>query len=254
MLNYIFKDGDEFKNFVEQAKKDKKGRRLHALAQEQLTSYLSCLFPQDYATSEIGGVLGGRNDLMLFAFDGRKAVFEFFFSPSQVPQDLRLLEQANADIKIAILLDKEINPKLAHEYFHKKPNAFDYIWLSDLLIESQKERCLIELHEVLKLPSNIPNQEHSLFISHLPSARSKSIIANDLLDLSSALHSDRGEVIGGKYSSTCKNLKEANFRSFKTIQENSDAVPVSCTMDVTSLESTSISFPSKIKGNITVQY
>ena len=68
---------------------------------------------------------------MQFAFNGRRVVFEFFFSPSQVPQDLRLLEQAKADVKIAILLDSAINSKLADEYFHKKPDHFPFLWLSD---------------------------------------------------------------------------------------------------------------------------
>jgi hypothetical protein len=89
--------------------------------EKRLVELLSMLFPDTHSTSEVTGILGGRNDLMQFFFNGRRVVFEVFFSPSQVPQDLRLLVQNHADVKIAILLDSDVNPKLADEYFRKKP-------------------------------------------------------------------------------------------------------------------------------------
>ncbi len=139
----------EFENFIKLAQKEKTKRRLHALAQKKLASYLSLLYPYDYAVSEVSAVLGGRNDLIMFAYDGSRVAFEFFFSPNQVPQDLRLLELVEANAKIAILLDREVNPKLAGEYFHKKPDHFPFLWLSDLLISSQQEACLTRLDEIL---------------------------------------------------------------------------------------------------------
>lgn len=141
---------DGFEQFVEEAKKDKAAHRLHPLAEKRLISLLSQLYPSECTISEVAGVLGGRNDAMHFAFNGRRAAFEFFFSPSQVPEDLRLLERVRADVKMAILLDREIdNAKLANEYFHKKPDHFPYLWLSSLMLPSQEEVCLMHLREWL---------------------------------------------------------------------------------------------------------
>jgi len=146
---------DEFEQFIKNAKQDKTSHRLHTLAEQRLVLLLSRLYPHACAVPEISGVLGGRNDLMLFAFDGRRAAFEFFFSPSQVPQDLRLLEQVKADVRIAILLDREVNPKLALEYFRKKPDPFPFLWLSDILLVSHEGRCLEYLRELLDEDASI---------------------------------------------------------------------------------------------------
>src|SRR5260221_884358 len=244
------KDSNEFKDFVEQARKDKKGRILHTRAQKQLALYLNDLYSQDYTAPEIAGVLGGRNDLMQFAFDGHCAAFEFFFSRSQVPQDLRLLEQSKADIKIAILLDKEINPKLASEYFHKKPDPFPCLWLSNLLMASQKKFCLIQLHKILYLPDIKTPFRYSLFMPKLTRPLANDKVMSSLSSLASA----SGEAINGKYNFSGMSLEEALPEMFQEIQDNLNGVPVSFTVGITSIEGTSISAPSKIKGNITVQY
>lgn len=255
MNSNISYNDDEFKNFVEQAKKDKQGKHLHTRSQKQLILYLNELFPHDYAISEVAGVLGGRNDLMHFAFDGRSAVFEFFFSPSQVPQDLRLLEQSKAEIKIAILLDKEINHRLADEYFHKKPNPFPYLWLSQLLVESRKKCCLIMLHKLLSLP-NV--KEPSKWNISMPTATteesSKVIDVNSVSELITALSPQTGEAVTGKYTFSGMSLDENLSEMFKDAQENINATPVSFSVGITKIGGTSISLPSDIDGDITVQY
>lgn len=114
-----------------------------------LAALLSRLYPDDIIVQEVSGVLGGRNDLMQFAFNGRRAVFEFFFTPDQVPQDLRLLELANAEVKVAILLDRSVNPAVAEEYVRKKPDHFPYLWLSELMMPSKEAECLIRLREIV---------------------------------------------------------------------------------------------------------
>ena len=83
----VFEDEEEYKAFVKEAKSR---RRLHGVVEQRLRVLLSKIFPDAHATQEVSGILGGRNDLMLFFFNGRRVVFELFFSPSQVPQDLRL--------------------------------------------------------------------------------------------------------------------------------------------------------------------
>jgi len=136
----------EFAAFV----KDKKGRqKLHALAEQRLADLLTKIYPDAATIPEVSGVLGGRNDLIQFFFSGRRVVFEMFFSPSQVPQDLRLLEQSSADVKVAILLDREVDPKLATEYFRKKPESFPFLWLSQVLVPRHAPVTLARLRELI---------------------------------------------------------------------------------------------------------
>jgi hypothetical protein len=84
-------------------------KRLHSAVQERLGYLLEKRFGASCAVPEVSHVPGGRNDLMLFECNGRRVCFEIFASVSQVPQDLRLLEQANADVRIAVLLDREVD-------------------------------------------------------------------------------------------------------------------------------------------------
>jgi hypothetical protein len=136
----------EFAAFV----KDKKGRqKLHALSEQRLAELLTQIYPDAAPIPEVSGVLGGRNDLIQFFFNGRRVVFEMFFSPSQVPQDLRLLEQSSADVKIAILLDREVDPRLATEYFRKKPESFPFLWLSQILVSSHAPVTRARLRELI---------------------------------------------------------------------------------------------------------
>lgn len=160
----LIKQAKEYDDFVQMAKKAKKAHGLHSPVEKRLASLLSRLYSNDCIVPEVSAVPGGRNDLMQFSFSGRRAVFELFFSPSQVPQDLRLLELADADVKVAILLDQEINSKLAEEYFRKKPNHFPYLWLSDLMLLGQEEICLMKLCELVDedFPTNLLHRILSL--------------------------------------------------------------------------------------------
>ena|SRR5579859_5866244 len=116
-------------DYVETVKREKKRGILHTIAEKRLQGYLNELFPDDHVALEVAGIPGGRNDAVKFSYNKHIAVFEFFFSPSQVSQDLRLLEQyKGADVRIAILLDRDIDPKLADTYFHKKPDPFPHIF------------------------------------------------------------------------------------------------------------------------------
>ncbi len=140
---------DELDQFIALATQAKARRRLHPDAERKLNSLLSRLYPDDIVVQEVFAILGGRIDLMQFAFNGRRAVFEFFFTPDQVPQDLRLLELAKAEIKVAILLDRSVNPAVAEEYVRKKPDHFPYLWLSELMMPSKEAECLIRLREIV---------------------------------------------------------------------------------------------------------
>lgn len=136
--------------FVTNVRKAGRDKRLHSLVEEKLSGLLKHLYPDSYPVREVGGVLGGRNDLIQFFQNGRRVVFELFATVSQVPQDLRLLEQSNAHVKIAILLDEQINPRLASEYFHKNPDHFPFVRLSEVLMPGRKLACLERLREIIE--------------------------------------------------------------------------------------------------------
>ena len=136
-------------------------KRLHHVAQERLSALLRRIEPNSAVVSEVSLVKGGRNDLVQFESCGRRAVFEIFVTPSQVPQDLRLLELATADTKVAVLLDSSVNPKLSDEYFHKKPDSFPYIWVSDVVTRERECYCVAFLRELIGYDS-IMNRLHRL--------------------------------------------------------------------------------------------
>lgn len=61
---------------------------------------------------------GGRSDLAFYFGSGRYAIFEIFATVRLVAQDLRHLEQSNAQARIAILTDPVLdNGAIFEEYF-----------------------------------------------------------------------------------------------------------------------------------------
>jgi hypothetical protein len=140
---------DEFDHFCVWARQCKTKRKLHPTVEAHLARLLALEFPSTYVVPEIGAVKGGRNDLIQYSHDGKRAVFELFFSTSQVPQDLRLLEQADAHWKIAILLDEAVKSDLPRAYFRKKPDAFPHLWLSQIMMPGKWVECRQLLRQLL---------------------------------------------------------------------------------------------------------
>jgi hypothetical protein len=79
----------------------RKAKKLHPEVERRLVKLLRMAFPESPAAPEVSAVPGGRNDLLQYFYDGRRIVLEVFCSASQVPQDLRLLEQCDAAVRIA---------------------------------------------------------------------------------------------------------------------------------------------------------
>ena len=122
---------------------------------------LRATFPESMAVVEVSAVKGGRNDLIQYFQDGRRAVFELFFSPSQVAQDLRLLEQADATWRFAVLIDETLAPDLAKTYFRKRPDAFPHLWLSQVMMPSKRTEAVNWLRRMLSQEpetKSAPNQ------------------------------------------------------------------------------------------------
>jgi hypothetical protein len=128
-----------FQTFDElsQAFPDLKSRKkLHTITEKRLALLLEDIYPDDYAITEPGEIPGGRSDLAFYFGSGRYAVFEVFATVSQVAQDLRHLEQSNAQARIAILTDRALDDgRIFEEYFRKRPrDPFPWVKLSDILV------------------------------------------------------------------------------------------------------------------------
>jgi hypothetical protein len=139
----------EFDHFCKWADAALAKHQVHSAVQNRLAQLLVHEFPDNPSVAEVFAVKGGRNDLIHYDQQGRLAVFELFCSTSQVPQDLRLLEQADAHWKIAVLLDREIRPELSDAYFHKKPQTFPFLWLSQVMMPGKEADCREKLRCLL---------------------------------------------------------------------------------------------------------
>ncbi len=144
----------EYEFFCQWAKKALAEHQIHKDVLNRICKLLHQEFPDNPSVAEVFGVEGGRNDLIYYDQQGRRAVFELFCSTSQVPQDLRLLELVDAHWKTAILLDREIRPELADTYFHKKPQAFPFLWLSQVMMPSKEADCRQKLRSLLTTEPN----------------------------------------------------------------------------------------------------
>jgi len=145
-------DKTELERFCDWVRTALPKHQVHSAFQTSLRSLLSAEFPESTAIAEVYAAPGGRNDLVQYAQDGKRAVFELFCSPTQVPQDLRLLERAEAHWKIAVLLDQEVNPALASTFFHKKPEGLPFLWLSQTIMPSKAAECRFKLRQLLTMP------------------------------------------------------------------------------------------------------
>ena len=136
----------------------KRAKKLHSLAERRLASLLAEAYPEGISIPEPGEIPGGRSDLAYYFQSGFYVVFELFATISQVPQDLRHLEQSNANARIAILTDKFLDEGRIHlEYFRKRPrDPFPWIDLSDVLVIEKQDIAIAKIRHLIDQPL----QEH----------------------------------------------------------------------------------------------
>jgi len=155
---------------------------------------LKDIYPDAYSKSEPGEMPGGRSDLAFYFGDGRYVIFEIFATVSQVPQDLRHLEQSNAQSRIAILTDPNLDDgKIFEEYFRKRPrDPFKYVKLSDVLVKENeatvKEQLKRYIDEDLKSDIHI-SQQKDIHYEELIARRNalREFMINDFHSIGSAI-------------------------------------------------------------------
>jgi hypothetical protein len=108
------------------------------------------LFPEFHPLKEVQGLAGCRNDLMLFQFNRQKILFEVFGTASQVSRDLRILDKTQADVKIAVIIDKEVDPKVFERFLRENPEEnYPFIFVAEIANPERSHEGRLKLHELI---------------------------------------------------------------------------------------------------------
>ena len=127
----------------------RKKKKLHSEVESKLAKLLKIALPELHSVSEIQGLPGGRNDLIAYDFLGKSVVFEIFASSTQVSRDLLILECTVAEKKIAVILDKNIDPKIYDTFLRQKPDLpYPHLFISELYENPPHQICL-KLREII---------------------------------------------------------------------------------------------------------
>src|SRR2546423_13506513 len=123
---------------------------LHEAVEERLTKFLNIIAPGFHPIKEIQGLAGGRNDLLAFEFTGKKILFEVIATKSQVSRDLRILDKTKADVKIAVIIDKEADPRVFDQFMKENPeDNYPFIFIGELFVDSHIRNCAYKLNELI---------------------------------------------------------------------------------------------------------
>jgi hypothetical protein len=124
-------------------------KRLHTVVENRLIALIQKITDDYHPIKEPVGLAGGRNDLLLFKFSGKKVLFEVFATAAQVSRDLRILDKTKADIKIAIIIDKEIDARVFDSFLKQNPeDNYPFLFISELFQEPPL-LCLYKLREMI---------------------------------------------------------------------------------------------------------
>jgi len=128
----------------------RKKKLLHSVVLRELSKIINRYFPKYEPITEIQGLAGGRNDLIAFKYNTRKILFEVFATASQVSRDLRILDNTIADIKIAIIIDKEIDDKILEKFLRENPESnYPYLFISQILDKTKIVNTINSLHNII---------------------------------------------------------------------------------------------------------
>lgn len=134
----------------------RKKRQLHPVVEKRLMYILSKISPELHPFKEIQGLAGGRNDVLAYEYNGRKVLFEIFGSKSQVSRDLRILDKTDADVKIAIIMDKEADESVFNQFIRENPeDAYHFIFIRELFDNDLVNKCALKLLKLIQSEDQI---------------------------------------------------------------------------------------------------
>lgn len=139
----------------------RRDKKLHPAVEDRLTDLFKKVTHGNYTQKEGYGVTSGRTDTTTFSGRGQIIHIEFIASESMVSRDLLNLHQSSADEGVVVLMDEEIDPKVAKAYYSANAkDAFPRIWLSDVLNETRESYVLGRLDEIVQSVERDAKEKH----------------------------------------------------------------------------------------------
>ncbi|OGU59955.1 MAG: hypothetical protein A2V66_16265 [Ignavibacteria bacterium RBG_13_36_8] len=122
--------------------------QLHSQVEANLSAIIDEIYPDCFPSTECN-VDGGRIDVFIhFQGSTTKIHFEIIASEYQVTKDLLLLGRSTADAKVALLMDKDLDPKVGTKYFRENPsNSYPWFYLSTIFLK----------HKIIEFRQKIQN-------------------------------------------------------------------------------------------------
>jgi hypothetical protein len=146
-LDPLFDDEPEYFRWIANLRKAK---HLHTTVEDRLVALVSQALPEYLPVKEPQGLAGGRNDLLLFDFRGRKALFEIFASQSQVSRDLRILDKTHAAVKISVVIDREVDAKVWDRIQKENPETnYPYLFIKELFLKQYLGESRLKLRQLI---------------------------------------------------------------------------------------------------------
>lgn len=144
-------------NFILKLRRENK---LHDFVEDRLKYLFGKLPDTPYTLKEGYGVTSGRTDTSTYLRNGKIIHVEFIASENMIFRDLNNLHQSSADLKLAILIDEEIDPKVAKGYYSANAkNLYDMFWLSEII---DTDRETLVLAKLLGLINQLEKRNDSL--------------------------------------------------------------------------------------------
>lgn len=123
------------KELQEQILELRSQQKLHKYFQARLKTLVESVIPGGYVSTESYGVAKShRVDGLVCMSDKSLVHLELFATASQVTTDGATLLQSDAHVKVAVIIDSDIDGKVANRYFKEfSSSGFYFVWLSNFL-------------------------------------------------------------------------------------------------------------------------
>jgi hypothetical protein len=147
MLQPLFDEETEYFKWITE---QRKAKQLHTTVENRLVAVARHTLPEYLPVKEPQGLAGGRNDLLLFDYRGRKVLFEIFASQSQVSRDLRILDKTNAAVKLSIVIDREVDARVWDRIQKENPeNNYPFIFIKELFVTHLLQQSFLKLRHLV---------------------------------------------------------------------------------------------------------
>lgn len=118
-------------------------KQIHTVVETRIAELTSRPASRFYPVKEPCGLARGRNNLIFFDFNGKKIPIEVFAIAGQVSRDLRILDKTSGDVKIAVVIDREVDTRVLDRFISENPeNNYPFVFVSELLPDQPIECCL----------------------------------------------------------------------------------------------------------------